>query len=397
MKHASSSMKLSSILVALTATAVLGQNDEGLCAAVLDGEAKTFDGCKRIPSSTARVFWTLGDDDTLETLFEGTPAEGGFIAWAWGADEIEGSDATIVYTDADGKPKIGDFHVKSLSPKGIEKSDNQGISKAVAELNDDGKLTGFFVRPLGALDIDDVVNGGWAIGPSLSSEEADPDDFQHGAVPVSLDAEPVLGEDDHSTGDVDDSNGASTSAFSGKWKIHAFAMLFAWLVFVPLGSMTMVYFRDRQPIALYAHIGLQGAAMVLAVAGMVIAIFSGGGLFNGSGLTKLHAMLGWAAFAGLLIQLLWGFFRPKPDSTLRKTFNIVHRVLGFVLGIAGTINVFFGIRISGFGARWTFGALACVIATTLLSLALRFLLSRGSNAKEPAQTQPSPHTPASSI
>ena len=119
-------------------------------------------------------------------------------------------------------------------------------------------------------------------------------------------------------------------------KIHASLMVVAWMFFAEIGTFTAGYFQTRFPedagvYWFHIHTITMSVTWVLSVSSvLVMFIGTGFGAFMPERLTRNpHAAVGAAAIILTFVQPIMGFLRPAPLSRRRRTFNVIHAIIGY--------------------------------------------------------------------
>ncbi|MEM7318408.1 MAG: cytochrome b561 domain-containing protein [Pseudomonadota bacterium] len=146
---------------------------------------------------------------------------------------------------------------------------------------------------------------------------------------------------------------------------HARIMVIGWGVLIPTGIVIARYFKVTpgqdwpraldNPFWWHSHLGLQQLGVALSIAGIALAVWASVPAH------ALHKVLGWAVFAGGLLQVLSGWLRgtkggptaPAPDGSMRGDhydmtirrviFEAVHKTLGYVLLVTAAVTILLGL------------------------------------------------------
>merc|ERR1712060_460168 len=136
--------------------------------------------------------------------------------------------------------------------------------------------------------------------------------------------------------------------------LHGWIMIFAWLILVPIGVLSMtfrrIFYAPGRPLASHAeegvfsdkfwfnmHRGLNLSAVILTSAGVYLAAtLAGKGHF-----THSHGKTGLSILLLSIGQVINGTLRPnKKKENIRKIWSTIHRVLGVTLFVMAVINMY---------------------------------------------------------
>ncbi|KAF6991801.1 hypothetical protein CFC21_008847 [Triticum aestivum] len=138
----------------------------------------------------------------------------------------------------------------------------------------------------------------------------------------------------------------------GLRRAHGGLNLFAWGILMPIGAILARYFRRMDPLWFYLHVGIQFAAFIIGLAGVVagVALYS-----KIQADIPAHRGLGiFILFLGIL-QVLAFFLRPNTDSKYRKYWNWYHHWSGRLVLFFAAVNIVLGIHVGGGHDSWKIG------------------------------------------
>ncbi|KAI9385569.1 hypothetical protein POPTR_011G080400v4 [Populus trichocarpa] len=111
---------------------------------------------------------------------------------------------------------------------------------------------------------------------------------------------------------------------------------------MPLGVITVrMSHREeggRRKALVYLHFVLQILSVLLATAGAIMSIKSFENSFYNN-----HQRIGLGLYGAIWVQAVVGFLRPRRGNKRRRTWYIVHWILGTVISLVGIINIYTGI------------------------------------------------------
>lgn len=299
------------------------------CSVTFKGDAREFQGCSLNLAGGVSVYWNFDEDnERLETLFAGTPDEGGYVGWGWGSSQMVGTNAAIAYAGEGGEAVIEDYFLESRSSAGVQIAGNQNFTESEADVNDDGVVMGFFVRPLEGITRGDT-DAVWAVGPPVSAPDAL---SQHSRT-------------NRATGTIDlsqtsASSGTGSVGLATVWKVHGALMGIAWIGLAPLAITAMRYFKKFNPATFQFHRGAMVAAFIIALVAYII------GVSRGSRTERAHLAIGSLVLILGLGQVVGGTLRPDKGTDRRPLFNIGHAWLGRIAFVLAAVNVYIGLRIA---------------------------------------------------
>ncbi|KAJ3338628.1 hypothetical protein HDU91_001164, partial [Kappamyces sp. JEL0680] len=125
-------------------------------------------------------------------------------------------------------------------------------------------------------------------------------------------------------------------------KIHAFGMMFIWMVLLPAGVFLARYMRSY-PGWLNVKIGIQ-VFSVLGLVALIIVVST-----NWYDVTSTHAKLGWSMLALILLQSLlgtanvYGLYRSS-SLRLKKRVKLLHQCLGYSILAISVVQMGYGIN-----------------------------------------------------
>jgi hypothetical protein len=129
-------------------------------------------------------------------------------------------------------------------------------------------------------------------------------------------------------------------------KAHASFMATAWFIIIPIVTLLpklktlgimKVKLVGRELWFLIHFVG-QITSLLLLIGGFLMAF----GALEWRFIAGPHTILGVIVLGVLVIQIIVGLIRPKPDSKIRIAFNIFHIGLGSLLQLAAMLCVVFG-------------------------------------------------------
>lgn len=191
--------------------------------------------------------------------------------------------------------------------------------------------------------------------------------------------------------DVADYNPRSThvncdsGAYLPYFAAHGSLMLIGWGFLLPGGIVAARFLRYREDSLWFQiHRVAQPLGLLFAVAGWITAL---AGPFDvlGSGVYDVsfaHAVMGTVAMILGLLQPINAFFRPhKPEngeavSAKRKTWERVHKSLGYVAAVIAIVNCFIGMALSGKYSDQFLYALIASLGTLVLAALLACFIKR---------------------
>jgi Eukaryotic cytochrome b561 len=300
------------------------------CNVEFKGKEKTFQACFTDSTTGVSAHWNLDmSAGSIETLFLGKPESGGYVGWGWGSLEMVGSNAAIAFVDPKtNKPKIADYFLQAATAEGVQENTKQHFNSSDADVTADGTVMGLFIRPMAT----DVSNGPtkaiWAMGHKVSSSKSLSQHSRASRASSTIDLSLRAS-----------TSGASEVGYSSKLNVHAWLMGVSWLILVPIGILTMRFFKTYNPATFQIH----RAIMTLSFVAIVIAYALG--LAEGSRSETAHLVVGSVAFALASLQIVGGVFRPQKGKPLRNVFYILHSWMGRMAFVLAAVNIFIGLRI----------------------------------------------------
>lgn len=169
---------------------------------------------------------------------------------------------------------------------------------------------------------------------------------------------------------------------------HGVCMMLAFLFVFQLGSLAARFMHARIARRLgtkvqlfYAHMALQCVGVVLATAGMIVAVTqTSWDYVTPDSPLYAHRTTGIVAMAMVYTQLLLGLVRPPPNPKrnqwLRRTWEMTHHMLGWATLILGVFNTFFGIYSATAAGRsmslqaWAVASWFLILIVTVVMAAL---------------------------
>jgi len=173
-------------------------------------------------------------------------------------------------------------------------------------------------------------------------------------------------------------------------------MLVSWGFLLPGGIVAARFLRYREDSLWFEiHRVLQPAGLLIALAGWITAL---AGPFDvlGSGVYDVsfaHAVMGTVVMILGLLQPINAFFRPhKPEngetiSAKRKTWERVHKSLGYIATLIAVVNCFIGMALSGkFSDHFLYALIASLGALVLVVLLARFMKCKRQQSDYPKES-----------
>lgn len=287
--------------------------------------------CVSAEAAQLNLFWTLRNDNKVDLALQST-AGTGWITLGFGTRML---GSTVYSAGADGSGgwyEIGNSYSSGAITPLFDSANTITFESANVDLNAQGltlELRGVsLLNPADARLI-------WSYSPSGTFPQ----------VP-HLPSTRAAGTYNFETGQVTVTSGSS------KWnlvKVHAWLLVIAWCYVCPLAIMAKALppvcgLSDTKlagmPIGFVFHAVLMGIVFIMSISGLSIAVSE----FDSSP-GKGHGKLGWAVVILSALQIAAGVFRPKPgepQTSLRSSFNIGHRIVGVAIMAFATTNVFTG-------------------------------------------------------
>jgi len=230
--------------------------------------------------------------------------------------------------------------VNSLPPEALQ------LSAVAVTPGTGGAVTVEWTRPLAAgsyegalpMSIGGQVTVLWAIGAAGQMTMGRHTRLDAGSVTVDL------------------STGAFSATLAPNKQLqmaHGVIQFLAWGLCAPVGAVVARYGRDMpfaptgaRPFWVTAHVALQSCAAILSALGSIIAVAM---VLPGTHFRSAHQVIGILLSVSALGQAVMGVLRPfrksanEMPSRRRRVWELVHRVCGFVLVVAGVVSVFLGL------------------------------------------------------
>ncbi|KAI3796608.1 hypothetical protein L1987_39286 [Smallanthus sonchifolius] len=204
--------------------------------------------------------------------------------------------------------------------------------------------------------------------------------------------------DDKTTIHLDFSQGSSGSRSNSRTPsnnlhrsktTHGVLGLLGWGIILPYGAIVARYFKHKEPLWYYLHVGFQLVGFIFAVA----AGFVGLNMYNKFNFhAPTHKGFGITAIVLSVLQVLAFFIRPDKDSKHRKYWNWYHHYVGRIALFFGCLNIFLGIQLANAGSSWKIGYGFVLAAIILTSIVLEVL-----KLKTPNKFPPNPPFPLDSV
>jgi hypothetical protein len=137
-------------------------------------------------------------------------------------------------------------------------------------------------------------------------------------------------------------------------KVHAVLMTLGWGIMIPAGVIMARFFKNSPPTGWWykMHRMIQTSGLLLATAGLVLAVSSVGGShgehFGGN--NKGHKIMGLVVMVMGYQQPLLAIFRPHPPApgesatSARLVWERLHKVLGYAAVLIAAITIFSGLN-----------------------------------------------------
>lgn len=157
---------------------------------------------------------------------------------------------------------------------------------------------------------------------------------------------------------------------------HGSLMLMSWGFLLPMGILAARLLRHYEESALWfkIHRVVQPMGLLLAITGWIVALAGpfdvlGSGVYDAS---FAHGLIGTIVMALGILQPVNAYLRPhKPEngqtkSTARGTWEWIHKGAGYFAALAGLVNCFLGMALSGKYEDYFFSALIISVVTMIL-------------------------------
>jgi len=136
--------------------------------------------------------------------------------------------------------------------------------------------------------------------------------------------------------------------------IHAWIMIIAWLLLVPIGVLSMtfrrIFYAPGRPLASRGDEGcltnmfwfnMHRSLNIVAVTFTLVGVYLGTTIAGEKHFTDPHGMIGLTVLVLSVIQVIIGTFRPnKKNVSRRKIWAMIHRSLGVKLFVMAVFNMY---------------------------------------------------------
>ncbi|KAI7747646.1 hypothetical protein M8C21_032539 [Ambrosia artemisiifolia] len=166
---------------------------------------------------------------------------------------------------------------------------------------------------------------------------------------------------------------------------HGALGLLGWGIILPYGAIVARYFKHKEPLWYYLHVGFQFVGFIFAVA----AGFVGLNMYNKFNFhAPAHKGLGITAIVLSVLQVMAFFIRPEKDSKHRRYWNWYHHYVGRIALFFGCLNILLGIQLADAGSSWKIGYGFVIASVILTSIVLEVF-----KLKAPNKFPPNPSLP----
>ena len=127
------------------------------------------------------------------------------------------------------------------------------------------------------------------------------------------------------------------------WIIHGALMFLGWGVLIPAGVTVARTMKHMDPTWFNIHRGANSLGLLLAIAGLIVALVKFGPLSVGSGSAESgHAIIGLLVMVIGVLQPFGGLLRPHKGDPKRCYFNLIHGMVGRIGMTLGLVNILIG-------------------------------------------------------
>ncbi|XP_071705476.1 cytochrome b561 and DOMON domain-containing protein At3g61750 [Rutidosis leptorrhynchoides] len=181
--------------------------------------------------------------------------------------------------------------------------------------------------------------------------------------------------DDKTTINIDFSQGSSSSSSSSvtpannlhrSKTTHGVLGLLGWGLLLPYGAIVARYFKHKDPLWYYLHLGFQFVGFIFAVATGIVGL----NMYNKFSFhAPAHKGIGITAIVLSVLQVMAFFIRPDKESKHRKYWNWYHHYVGRIALFFGAFNILLGIQLADAGSSWKIGygfVLGAIILTSIV-------------------------------
>jgi len=268
--------------------------------------------------------------------------------------QMAGSDAIIF----DGTDLVFDTKLGSYS-QGYFTDEIDNLEKTAIKTQSDGGFTIDFWRDRDTGDVEgdtiiqcsDSLQMIWAKG-AYTGEQISPSGHRAGnRAVVTVELSELL-----SVAEEVEENISENTYYSSRrdtQRLHAWIMIFAWLICIPTGVLSItirrILYAQGRPLAswgdegcltnkfwFYMHLGFNSVAVILTAVGIFIVA-----TLVDSHFTHSHGKIGLSILVLSVAQVISGILRPDKKNVSRRKFWVtVHRLLGVTLFIMAVINMY---------------------------------------------------------
>jgi hypothetical protein len=346
---------------AAAATAALGD-----CGVELAGERRAFDSCLAVRGvgSQFTLHWTAAADaenpgaTRLDVAMAGH-APGGYVSVGFPTEAGEMTDASAVILKACGEcasgAEIYEVWMSGTDQEDVNPDGRLGAAALAAAATPSGHLTGAFsvrlAKPLAELTDTDLI---FAAGPVRGADDEPQEHRQDGKAVVDLAAPGPAGAP------VEAQNTYSTAAM-----VHMILMALSWGILIPAGVVSARSFRASGPKPAAAsgsffgaappapaagpaawfrvHRGVQSAALLLALAGVISGFVAAGGWDVDEPALIIHRDLGVTVMCLGVAQATALLYRPALGTRPRTFWTPAHKLLGYAAAVLAVATIYQGI------------------------------------------------------
>lgn len=373
-----------------------------------DGGVTTFDACELERFAPLQVFFSVDDaGNSIDTLArvpvtsatsESTAVDR-YLAFAWGFDSMvtnnSASHAIVGTFTSSSSSNVSMFTLTERAQSGVQRQTpglpTEVSNASVAILSDSGTtfLTLRYTRPLVVSVSPDDDGRGPSLLPPLHVVDGVDVPFIWATGATSSDTPSGLTR--HATSASSRGAGAanllagtsiatsSRSVNLERLRIHGILMTTVWALLVPLAVLIMGYGRKWNPISFQIHRALNSiGGGLLTVTAFLLAFFSSPRVDTTQAI--VHRVLGYFITGFAVVQTVSGWLRPHKSedggqvTTQRWVWYIAHRVMGTVLSIAATVNLFLGVGLGYFPeTAWRVTLICSVVVFAVVSIVMGFM------------------------
>jgi hypothetical protein len=338
----------------------------GDCGVELAGERRVFDSCLAVRGvgSQFTLHWTAAaaDDDPGATRLDvamAGHAPGGYVSVGFPTEAGEMKDASAVILKACGScasgAEIYEVWMSGTDQEDVNPDGRLGAAALAAAATPSGHLTGAFsvriAKPLAELTDTDLI---FAAGPVRGADDEPQEHRQDGKAVVDLAAPGAAGAP------VEAENTYSTAAM-----VHMVLMALSWGILIPAGVVSARSFRasGAKPAAaagsffgaappapaagpaawFRVHRGVQSAALLFALAGVISGFVSAGGWDVDEPALIIHRDLGVTVMCLGVAQVTALLYRPALGTRPRAVWTPAHKLLGYAAAVLAVATIYQGI------------------------------------------------------